>query len=135
MKLLPWGKPSAFTVWLAGLVLLPVMMLAVYSWIELARFAQVESRRAVIIYAAGQTLAPGVHVRLVDLAGTLARLGYVETRNLPDAPDSFAGRLPPGTSSPAMQGGVSVSIFAASASRASPATVRRSRAPSSRARC
>ena len=73
---------------LAGL-LLPVTVLAVYSSVELARFARAEGRRAVIVYAAGQALDPGVHVRLIDLAGTLARLGYIETRSLPAAPGQF----------------------------------------------
>jgi len=64
-------------------------MVAVYSSIELARFARIEGRRTVIVYAAGQTLAPGVHVRLIDLARTLLRLGYVETRILAAAPGQF----------------------------------------------
>jgi len=89
MKVFTWGKSSARAFGLAGLVLLPVTMVAVYSSIELARFARVEARRAVIVYAAGQTLGPGVHVRLIDLGGTLARLGYVETRNVPTAPGQF----------------------------------------------
>src|SRR6266540_224431 len=89
MKVFTWGKSSALAFGLGGLVLLPVTMVAVYSSIELSRFARVEARRAVIIYAAGQTLGPGVHVRLIDLGGTLARLGYVETRNVPTAPGQF----------------------------------------------
>ncbi len=89
MKVFTWGKSSALAFGLGGLVLLPVTMVAVYSSIELSRFARVEARRAVIIYAAGQTLGPSVHVRLIDLAGTLARLGYIETRNVPTAPGQF----------------------------------------------
>ena len=63
--------------WLAGAVVLGAALaaLAVYSWVELARFERVEARRTAFVYAAPQTLAPGVHVRLADLAGTLARLG------------------------------------------------------------
>ena len=66
-----------------------VTALAVYSAIELARFARAESRAAVIIYAAGQTLSRGVHIRIVDLAGTLRRLGYVETK----APPAVSGQF------------------------------------------
>ena len=89
MKVFRWGRSSALAVGLAALVLLPAALVVVYSSIELARFAHLEGRRAVVIYAAGQSLAPGVHVRLIDLAGALARLGYVETRNLPVAPGQF----------------------------------------------
>jgi len=89
MKVFTWERSSALAFGLAGLVLLPVTMVAIYSSIELSRFARVEARRAVIVYAAGQTLGPGVQVRLIDLAGTLARLGYAETRNLPTAPGQF----------------------------------------------
>jgi len=89
MRAFSWGKSSALIVGLAGLLLLPVTMVAVYSSIELARFARIEGRRTVIVYAAGQTLDPGVHVRLIDLAGTLTRLGYIETGNFPAAPGQF----------------------------------------------
>ena len=88
MDVFKWRQPFALTVSLAGL-LLAVAIVAVYSSIELARFARVEGRRTVIVHAAGQTLAPGVHVRLIDLAGTLPRLGYLETRGLPSAPGQF----------------------------------------------
>jgi len=89
MKVLTWGKSHRLALGLAGLLVLPVTVVAIYSSIELARFARVEGRRTVIVYAAGQMLEPGVHVRLIDLAGTLARLGYVETRNLPAEPGQF----------------------------------------------
>src|SRR5215813_12390526 len=52
----------------------------VYSAIELARFERADARRATFIYAAGQSLAPGVQVQRIGLAATLARLGYTETR-------------------------------------------------------
>ena len=89
MTAFAWKRPRALAFGLAGLILLPAMMLAVYSSIELSRFARVEAQRAVIVYAAGQPLGPGVHIRLIDLAGTLARLGYTETRNAPTAPGQF----------------------------------------------
>jgi len=89
MKVFAWGRSSVLAAGLAGLVLIPVTMVAVYSSIELSRFARVEARRAVVVHAAGQTLDPGVHVRLIDLGGTLARLGYIETRNAPTVPGQF----------------------------------------------
>jgi penicillin-binding protein 1B len=64
-------------------------VVVIYAGIELARFERSETRRAVFVYAAGQRLAPGVNVRAVDLAGTLARLGYVETRAQVTGPGQF----------------------------------------------
>ena len=76
---------------LAGAVVLglAVLALVVYSWVELARFERVEARRTAFVYAAPQALAPGVHVRLADLAGTLIRLQYTETKDVPKAPGQF----------------------------------------------
>ncbi len=62
---------------------------ATYTAVELHRFERAEARRAVLIYAAGQELAPGVNVRAVDLAGTLARLKYAESRAAPVAPGQY----------------------------------------------
>ncbi|HEX9819558.1 MAG TPA: PBP1A family penicillin-binding protein [Methylomirabilota bacterium] len=73
----------------AGLLVLLVLGLAVYSSFELARFERVEARRATYVYAAPQILAPGVHVGRADLTGTLARLKYVESRAAPDAPGRY----------------------------------------------
>ena len=89
MKVPAWIRSRTLAFSLAGFVLLPATVLTVYSSMELSRFARVEARRGVIIYAAGQTLGPGVHTRLIDLAGTLARLRYTETRNVPTAPGQF----------------------------------------------
>jgi penicillin-binding protein 1B len=61
----------------------------IYSAIELHRFERADARRATFIYAAGQTLAPGVHVQRVGLAATLARLGYKESRSVPPSPGLF----------------------------------------------
>jgi penicillin-binding protein 1B len=61
----------------------------VYSAIELHRFERADARRATFIYAAGQPLAPGVQVQRIGLAGTLARLGYKETRSIPPSPGLF----------------------------------------------
>jgi penicillin-binding protein 1B len=63
--------------------------LAVYSSFQLARFQRAEARRTSYVYAAGQPLVPGLNVRVADLAGTLARLQYVETTRTPTAPGQF----------------------------------------------
>ena len=77
---------GAFVLGLGGLALVA------YSWTELARFERVEARRTAFVYAAPQPLAPGVHVRLADLTGTLARLHYTETRDVPQAPGQYQRR-------------------------------------------
>ncbi len=84
----PWRlrRAPALAVATAALALI---VLGIYSWVELARFARAEQRRTTFVFAAGQHLAPGVHVRLVDLSGTLARLGYTETRTQPASPGQF----------------------------------------------
>jgi penicillin-binding protein 1B len=76
---------------LAGAVVLGLAVLAliVYSWVELARFERVEARRTAFVYAAPQALAPGVHVKHADLAGTLTRLHYTETRQSLKEPGQF----------------------------------------------
>jgi penicillin-binding protein 1B len=73
----------------AALLAVVFLALAVYSSVELARFARVEARRATYIYTAPQPLVAGLHVRRADLAGTLARLKYVESRALPAAPGQY----------------------------------------------
>jgi len=82
-------RSAAVALGLGGAALLAVTALAIYSAIELARFGRTETQRTVFIHAAGQVLAPGTHVRLIDLAGTLGRLGYAETRAAPSAPGQF----------------------------------------------
>ena len=71
----------AFALGLVGLI--------VYSTVELERFGRAETRRTTYLYAAGQPLAAGVNVRAVDLAATMARLRYTETRGAPTAPGQF----------------------------------------------
>ena len=87
--MLPWSRRwrwrSVSGVLLLGLAA-GVIALALYSSFALARFAQAQVRRATFVYAAPQTLTPGVHVGAVDLAGTLARLKYVRTRGAPTEP-------------------------------------------------
>src|SRR5688572_15020150 len=76
---------------LAALALLALLVvgLVVYSSVELARFARVEARRATYVYAAPQPLVAGLNVRRADLAGTLARLKYTESRTAPAAPGQY----------------------------------------------
>jgi penicillin-binding protein 1B len=62
---------------------------AVYSTAELARFARAEVSRTTTVYALGQSLSPGTRIGPLDLAGTLARLGYKETRTTPTEPGRF----------------------------------------------
>lgn len=66
--------------------------LASYTNRELEQFARAESRRTALIYAAGQRLAPGLHTRLIDLAGTLGRLDYHEVAGDPTEPGQFRRR-------------------------------------------
>jgi penicillin-binding protein 1B len=70
------------------LVVLAVGLLT-YSSVALSRFARVETRRATYVYAAPQALVPGLHVRRVDLTGTLARLKYSESRSAPATPGQY----------------------------------------------
>ena len=76
---------------LAGLLLLAAATIAIvtYSSIALARFERVEERRATFVYAAAQPLVPGLHVRRADLAGTLARLKYVDSRSAAPVPGQY----------------------------------------------
>jgi penicillin-binding protein 1B len=92
-----WGRLRAGKWAVAGLVLLgllAVLLLSVVSYtaVELARFERAQARRPAMVYAAGQWLGPGVNVRAVDLAGTLERLRYVETRTRPVTPGQFQRR-------------------------------------------
>ena len=73
----------------AGLGSLLLVTLGIYATTGLARFQRIEARRATLVYAAPQKLSPGVHVGLVGLARTLARLGYRETEGRPAAPGQF----------------------------------------------
>lgn len=63
--------------------------LSAYTKHALSQFAAEESRRSAFLYAAGQRLAAGVHTRLVDLAGTLARLEYEEVAEAPSRPGEY----------------------------------------------
>ena len=74
---------------LASVAGLALLALVIYSAVELARFDRVEARRAALIYTMPQALAVGVHIKIADLAGTLTRLSYTETRGEPQAPGQF----------------------------------------------
>jgi penicillin-binding protein 1B len=80
---------AALALGLAGLMFLLMLAVIVYSTVELGRFERLESRRAVVVYAAGQTLGRGTNVRMIELGGTLGRLGYVETRSMPTQRGQF----------------------------------------------
>jgi len=82
-------RPNRAVALVAATGALVLLTMAIYSWVELARFARAEQRRTTFVFAAGQHLAPGAHVRLVDLSGTLGRLGYTETRTPPTTPGQF----------------------------------------------
>src|SRR5947207_3161601 len=73
----------------AAVLVILLVTLAIYSGLALARFERVEERRATFVYAAPQPLVAGVHVRRVDLAGTLARLKYADSRAAVPAPGQF----------------------------------------------
>ena len=70
-------------------VALGVMALLASTAIDLARFERAEGRRVTLVYSAGQTLAPGVSIRAVDLGATLVRLRYVEVKTALTAPGQF----------------------------------------------
>jgi penicillin-binding protein 1B len=87
-----WRRLTGWTLVLVVLGLgagAAALTVSTYTALELSRFARGEARRVTYVYAAGQRLAPGINVRAVDLAGTLARLRYTETR-APTAPGQFA---------------------------------------------
>src|SRR5262245_46084396 len=95
-----FGARGQRRLWNAGLVTIIVVIvgaaigvaivtLLASTAIDLARFERAEGRRATLVYAAGQTLVPGMNVRTVDLVGTLARLRYAEVRTTPTAPGQF----------------------------------------------
>src|SRR5437868_4987466 len=73
------GRLRLVSAGLAAVLVVLLATLVVYSWLALARFERVEERRATFVYAGAQPLVPGVHVRRVDLAGTLARLKYADS--------------------------------------------------------
>src|SRR3989475_11728764 len=74
---------------LTAVLVILLVALVIYSSLALARFERVEERRATFVYAAAQPLVPGVHVRRVDLAGTLARLKSADAAGAAPTPGQF----------------------------------------------
>ena len=118
IKALYARKLSIIGLGLAGVVFLSAMALVAYSTVELSRFSHAETQRAVFIHSAGQALEPGVSVRPIDLAGTLARLKYAETGRPRPRPGSTAARAASGTSTSARRRRASDSRSGTSASPA-----------------
>src|SRR5438445_3878397 len=83
------GTFRLVTLVVAGVLVLGLMTVGVYTAVELSRFQRVESRRTTLVYAAGQRLVPGVNVRTIDLAGTLRRLKYKEVQAPVTTPGQF----------------------------------------------
>ncbi|MBI2218366.1 MAG: PBP1A family penicillin-binding protein [Candidatus Rokubacteria bacterium] len=83
-----WSRAAVVALVPAAVIAVAVL-LATHSAVELARFERAEAQRSTYVVAAGQPLTAGVDVRAVDLATTLGRLGYVETRGMPGAPGQF----------------------------------------------
>src|SRR5262245_30821061 len=89
MKVVGHRGSAALALGLAGLMSVLILAVIVYSTVELERFERLESRHAVVVYAAGQTLSRGTNLRMIELVGTLGRLGYVETRSMPTQRGQF----------------------------------------------
>lgn len=89
MKLASHRGSALLALALTGVTFLLMLGVAAYSALELGRFERLESRRAVVLYAAGQTLSRGTNVRMIGLAATLGRLGYTETRGMPTVRGQF----------------------------------------------
>jgi penicillin-binding protein 1B len=98
-----------------GLAILtgPPVVFGIWTWRTAASVDLSRLEDAALIYAAGQTLTPGVSVEAADLPGVLRRLGYRETQAPPAAPGQFRRgtgvwdlhlqpRQDPGSSRPAM---------------------------------
>src|SRR5262245_31703186 len=102
------SRRAAALVVAAAITAMLAMAVSAYSIVELSRFARADVRRATMVYASGQVLDPGLHVGLVDLASTLARLGYTETRTAPSAPGQF--RRGPGRWDIVLLGGEGASL-------------------------
>jgi len=84
-----WALAALSFLAVVGLLL---VALVVYTATELRRFERQEARRGTLVYAGGQWVGPGVNLRVVDLAGSLGRLRYVESRGRPRGPGQFQRR-------------------------------------------
>src|SRR5437899_10059362 len=72
------GTFRLVTLVVAGVLVLGLMTVGVYTAAELSRFQRAEPRRTPLAYAAGQRLVPGGNARTTDLAATPRRLEYKE---------------------------------------------------------
>src|SRR5512145_1582241 len=88
-RLLRAGPLAVISLGLVGAIVLGALALVTYTGWELARFERALARRATVIYAAAQPLAPGYNVRALDVAATLARLDYREVSTAPSRPGQF----------------------------------------------
>jgi penicillin-binding protein 1B len=86
--LVPLPRPVRLIAVGVTVVALAATALALSTAVELARFERAHGPRGTRLYASGQRLAPGVHVRAVELDATLVRLGYREVGG-PPAPGQF----------------------------------------------
>ena len=77
---------------LLAVVGLLLVALVIYTATELRRFERAEARRGTLVYSGGQWVGPGVNVRVVNLASSLERLRYAETRGRPATPGQFQRR-------------------------------------------
>jgi 1A family penicillin-binding protein len=88
-RVLRAGPLAVIGLGLVGALVLGILALVTYTGWELARFERALARRATVIYAAAQPLAPGYNVRALDVAATLARLDYDEVSTAPTRPGQF----------------------------------------------
>src|SRR5204863_9583425 len=86
----PSRRLHAVLLSLGVVAVLCLLSVLIYSSVELGRFERAQTRQGTLGYAAPLALAPGVNVRLVDLATTLGRLKYSETKTAPAAPGQFS---------------------------------------------
>jgi penicillin-binding protein 1B len=84
-----WSPLVLVALGLSAAMVLGLAALATYTAVEVARFDRALARRGTLVHAAAQRLAPGFNVRTLDLAGTLARLGYDEAAMEPVRPGQF----------------------------------------------
>ena len=83
------GTWSSLSLLVLGALVIFVLSLVSYTGLQLARFERADARRTMVVYAAPQALAPGIHVKRIDLAAVLGRLRYTEVQVTPDAPGQF----------------------------------------------
>src|SRR5687768_5654862 len=83
------GTWSTVTLVLLTAFVLTIVSLVSYTGVQLARFERTDARRTMVVYAAAQPLQAGLNIKRADLALTLGRLRYTETRGTPGGPGQF----------------------------------------------